>query len=428
MNRKITSVMLSILTITTLFTSCTLSKPSTNPSESGNNTIQESLYDENGRIDYTKVFQQTNTATLPLMKTDFDGVYYTMDTQGTVRFFRIIDGILTEQQATGVYNVSAKLSGQSIPASIYYITIDGKTNGYGLYTFSSNYNIMLYDYVFFKLCELPPSFAYGNNLLLLADTDKSRFYEEKVYSEQFYFDPETSETDGYFLSEAQRQTGMDGIKMTDYKMFTDEILNQTFDEIYFYTSRAYVADEVKYVDVYTSGGYDTNVDNIRVLWDILGMTFYRTADGIYYFNKTEDGFTLNFYDNYNDDIIKEFSGNYSTDFIRSGTSILEKASGMFYDIKSNKEYKFDYTVFGSGFVVTDYVFTDKYAAIIGESPSGGLQIGVYDITDNNVIIFNNFTNRNMEKIHITESGNLIISVCYESNYTAYQLVCDLNKF
>lgn len=428
MIRSRTAILLCSILLLFSLSSCSFVKPGTvNPS--GNQDAQPtSLYDADGKISYTKVFTESSSATLPLMKTDIDGLFYTMDTQGNVRFFRLIDGILTEQAATGVYSASVKCSGQSIPVDIHYITVDGVTNGYGLYTFSSEYNIMLYDYAFFKLCELPDGFEYGNELLLLIDTDKSRFYSDKIYSEQFYFDPATSQTAGYFLSEAQRQTGMDGVNMKDYKMFTDAIVSQPQDEIYFFTSRSYVADDVKKVDIYTSGGYDTNVDNIPVVWDVMGMFFHRTADGVYYYNKLANGFCVNFYDYNKDTNIKEFEGNFETDYLRSGTAILQIANGSFYDIAANASFTFDYSVFGSGFLPTDFIHTDKYAAIVGESPSGGLQIGVYDKADNKVIIFDDFTNRNMEKVHITDDGFLVVSVCYESDYTAFTLLCDLNKF
>ncbi len=428
MSRRIISIIISIFILTTVFTACSITKSPGNIQLSNNDNSPTTLFDADGKISYTKVFQQSSAATLPLMPTDFDGVYYTMDTSGNVRFFRIIDGVLTEQKPNGVYSVSVRCSGQSIPADIYYIIIDGKTNGFGLYTFSSEYNIMLYDYAFFKLCELPASFAYGNELLLLIDTDKTRFYKDKVYSEQFYFDPDTSETAGYFLSEAQRQTGMDGIKMKDYKMFTDSILHQPFEEIYFFTSRAYVADTNKFVDIYTSGGYDTNVDNIQVVWDVLGMTFYRTSDGLYYYSTKDDGFFIYLYDNYNYEVIREFDGDFDNDYLKSGTSILETKTGIAFDMSDKKEYSFDYSMFGTGFTPTKFVSNGRYSAIVGESPSGGLQIGVFDKNDNTVTIFDDWTNRNMECIDITDDGFLVISVCYESNYTAFQMLCNLNNF
>ena len=429
MNLKFTAIVVCILIVLGTFAGCTLpfgqeEQPSGGEMESVDAT---KLADADGKISYTKLFAESNTAALPLMKTDFDGVYYTMDTAGTVQFFRILDGVLTRVPKDGIYSVNVRCSGQNIPADIYYLYVDGKVNGFGLYTATNASGVLLYDYAFFKICELPLSFADDGELLLLIDTDKTRFYKDKIYSEQFYFDTDDLSTD-YFLSEAQRQIGMDGIKMKDYKMFTDEILHQPYNSVYFFTSRAYVADSNKLVDIYTSGGYDTNIDNIRVVRNMLGMTFQRTENGIYYYSEEENGFVIYFYDGSNYTVEHAFTGDFETDYLRSGSAILEKNSGKVYEMLTKQEYTFDYSNLGTAFSVTDFVMNGSYAAIIGESLSGGIQVCVLDTQDGTVTVFDDFNNKNMESLHITNDGHLIISVCYESNYTAYQLICNLTRF
>lgn len=430
MKSKIISLILIISLVSVCFSACSLFVPQPVQPTENNEPITEEVTewaDKDGKVSYTKMFTESKTADMPLMKTDFENVFYTMRTDGTVHFFKLIDGVLAETQADGSYDVKVKCSGQTIPAKIYYITVDGRVNGFGLYTSANAAGVLLYDYAFFKICDLPDAFQRKGKLLLLIDTDKTRFYDDKIYSEQFYFDTDALTTT-YFLSEAQRQTGMDGLKMTDYKMFTDEMLQQPYRQFYFFSSRSYIADKVKKVDIYTSGGYDTNIDNIRVITNMLGMTFHRTDAGTYYYSKTETGFVLYFYDGKNYKTVREFSGDYNEDYIRSGTSILETDSGIVYDLVTDKEYKFDYSNFGTAFVVTDFVMNGNYAAIVGESLSGGLQIGLLNTQNNEMTIVNGFTNKNMEQIHITDEGYLVISVCYESDYTAYQLICDLNRF
>lgn len=429
MKLKIISLILIFCIALSCFAGCSFLTEDPVPPTAKNDPITEPVTewaDKDGKVSFTKMFTESKTADMPLMKTDFENVFYTMRTDGSVRFFKLIDGVIAEMQADGTYEVKVKCSGQTIPATIYYITVDGSVNGFGLYTSANASGVLLYDYAFFKLCDLPKSYRYSGELLLLIDTDKSRFYDDKIYSEQFYFDTDTYKT-SYFLSEAQRQTGMDGLKMIDYKMFTDEMLHQPYRQYYFFSSRSYIADKVKKVDIYTSGGYDTNIDNIRVVTNILGMTFYRTDAGVYYYSKTETGFILYFYDGKNYKNIREFSGDYDNDYIRCGTSILETDTGIMYDLVADKEYKFDYSNFGTAFVVTDFVANGDYAAIVGESLSGGLQIGLLNTQNNEMTITNGFTNKNMEQIHITNEGYLLISVCYESDYTAYQLICDLNR-
>ncbi len=428
MLRRTVSIIFCLLLVFTLISGCSILNQNEQPTGGETNTVDATeLVDKDGKIKFKKLFVESKTAELPLLKTDFDGIFYTMDTLGNVNFYKLVDGVLTSIEESGVYSVAPRCSGQNIPAQVHYITVDGKANGFGLYTAANNSGVLLFDYAFFKVCDLPDNFADENELLLLIDTDKTRFYGEKLYSEQFYLDTDDMTT-SYFLSEEQRHAGMDGLKVKDYKMFTDEILHQPYRNIYFFTSRAYVADDVKLVDIYTSGGYDTNVDNIRVVRNMLGMTFYRTNEGIYYYSAEDEGFVIYFYDGNDYSIIRTFEGNLDTDYFRSGTATLQKNNGIIYDIATNKEYTIDYTAFGTAFVVSDFVMNGRYAAIIGESPIGGMQIGVLDTEDGKLTVFKDFSNKNMEQIHITNDGYLVISICYKSDYTAFQLICNLNRF
>lgn len=428
MIRKWISLLVCLSILSLSFSGCSVLFGTEEPTGGETNIVDATqIADNDGRISYKKLFVKSETANLPLMKTDFDNIFYTMDTTGYVRFYKLTDGVLSEVKADGVYSVAPRCSGQNIPADVYYVNIDGKINGFGLYTTQNTSGIMLFDYAFFKICNLPDKFSYENELLLLIDTDKSRFYEDKIYSEQFYFDTEDNTTT-YFLSEAQRNSGMDGIKSKVYKMFTDEMLHQPYSKYYFFTSRAYEADDVKLVDIYTSGGYDTNIDNIRVVRNMLGMTFYRTDNGLYYYSAEENGFVIYFYDGKDYTVIREFSGDLDTDYLRSGTATIEKSSGVIYDIATDKEYTIDYSAFGTAFVLSDFVMNGRYIAVAGESPIGGKQVGVLDTEDGNFTVFNKFNNNNLEQFHITDDGHLVISVCYKSDYTAFQLICNMNRF
>ncbi len=428
MFRKTISLLLCLLFLIACMGGCTFLMQDEQPTGGETNSVNATeLVDDDGKIKFKKLFVESKTATLPLMKTDFDGIFYTMDINGNVNFYKLVDGVLTAMEENGVYSVAPRCSGQNVPAEIHYITVDGKTNGFGLYTAANSSGILLFDYAFFKICDLPDYFADEDELLLLIDTDKSRFYSEKLYSEQFYLDIDDMST-SYFLSEAQRHAGMDGLKAKDYKMFTDEILHQPYKTVYFFTSRAYVADDVKLVDIYTSGGYDTNIDNIRVVRNMLGMTFYRTDEGIYYYSAEEEGFVVYFYNGEDYTTVRTFEGDFEEDYLRSDTATLDKMNGIIYDIASDKEYTIDYSAFGTAFVVSDFVMNGRYAAVVGESPIGGIEIGVFDTEDEVLTVFKDFSNKNMEQIHITDDGHLIISVCYKSDYTAFQLICNMNRF
>ena len=87
-----------------------------------------------------------------------------------------------------------------------------------------------------------------------------------------------------------------------------------------------------------------------------------------------------------------------------------------------------YSAFGTAFIVSEFVMNGRYAAIVGESPIGGMQVGVFDTQDEALTVFKDFSNKNMEQIHITDDGHLVISICYKSDYTAFQLICNMNRF
>ena len=135
MLRKTIYITLMILISIICITGCTLPFADEQPTGGETDIVDAtSIADKDGKIDYKKLFVEYKSATLPLMPTDFDGIFYTMDINGIVKFYRLIDGVLTETEADGVYSVKPRCSGQNIPADVYYINIDGNINGYGLYT------------------------------------------------------------------------------------------------------------------------------------------------------------------------------------------------------------------------------------------------------------------------------------------------------
>lgn len=68
------------------------------------------------------------------MKTDISSVVYTVDTAGTVQFYEFKGKSYDPIDPTGTMDVTVSLSGQQIPAKIYYVERDGVLTGYGVYT------------------------------------------------------------------------------------------------------------------------------------------------------------------------------------------------------------------------------------------------------------------------------------------------------
>ncbi len=87
-------------------------------------------------------------------------------------------------------DVTVSLSGQQIPAKIYYVERDGVLTGYGVYTArSAQTPVYIYDFVMLRVANIPISYAADGKCLLLLHTDAQKVYtdnvvwEESVYSQ-----------------------------------------------------------------------------------------------------------------------------------------------------------------------------------------------------------------------------------------------------
>ena len=81
------------------------------------------------RIDVYK--RQTEAfADHPLLPTDFDGIFYSADPNGSFEFYEYKNGGFTKIEASGTVTATVSLSNQSIPAKIAYLKRDGKVDVY----------------------------------------------------------------------------------------------------------------------------------------------------------------------------------------------------------------------------------------------------------------------------------------------------------
>lgn len=109
------------------------------------------------------------------MKTDISSVVYTVDTAGTVQFYEFKGKSYDPIDPTGTMDVTVSLSGQQIPAKIYYVERDGVLTGYGVYTAQSAQTpVYIYDFVMFRVANLPSAYAADGKCLLLLHTDAQR--------------------------------------------------------------------------------------------------------------------------------------------------------------------------------------------------------------------------------------------------------------
>lgn len=385
-------------------------------------------------LDYNDVYKTDVSVALPLMKTDFENVFFTMSKKGEVKFYEVSGGAITELPENGAYKVEADCSGQKLPAEIHYIERDGSVNGYGLFTNLLYPDVLLYDYAFFKVTDMFDAFADGSDtLLMLLDIDHTRFYsDEKVYSDVFYL--YSDKTCKHFLSEEQRVIDIYARQRTDYKMFTDDILAQDdADNVLFFTSRNYVSfEESDKADIFTSGGYGTNVDNIVYIEDVATLDFWRADGKTYYLKETADengdtAFTVNIFDGSESEIVATFSGDPDEDYIIRDKYILNRLTGDIYNVLTGETKNLSYDKFNSGFAPDLFEISEngRFCAVRG-SIGGKVSCGIADLETDRVMVYTDDVFRFIANIQALNDGTIIVSAATgESAAAFYQLTAAL---
>ena len=389
---------------------------------------------------YTDFYTEQRSAQLPLMKTDFDGIYYTMTKEGEVAFYEAADGAFSVLPEAGSYEVTATCSDQPLTATIHYIENDGHTFGCGLFTNLMQQDVLYYDYAFFKVTDMFERYTDTNGVnyfnrggkLLLIDTESDRFYsDEKIYSEAFVLNEDYSTS--LFLSNDQRAVGMDAREKTDYKMFTDDILDQNDTRnVLFFSSRYYVDyNDGGNVDIFTSGGSGTNIDNVRYVIDVDGLYFWNYEDETYFFRDNDDGsFTLKAYNEDSNETrsLEDFSGSLKDDYIVRGNFIFSKKTGHVMNVLTGEPYDLPYTAFGASFTADLFTVSEngRYCAVRGVAGNNRAGCGVMDLASGTFIAYTDDVFGNIANINLLNDGTVILSMAEGENAANYyQLVAKM---
>lgn len=416
---------------------------------------EETASGEEIKHSFEDVFSSFTAAGLPLMKTDVENVFYTMNKAGEVGFYKVSDKNIEKIEDVKVFAVTVVCSGQKLPVTIYSTVVDGRTLGYGLFTNENHPEVFLYDYAFFKVTDQFDAYSSKSDLILLIDVEKDRFYDEnKVYSESYYlYKDYTSKT---FLNEDQRIVDLNARLRTDYKMFTDGILHQSQDKILFFSSRFY--NDFEYsdsTDIFISGGYGENVDNNRYVLDIASLDIFRTEDGVYYFKNNEaafeeettqaateepstdveattekkseenGSFSVMFYDGKDSKEIISFEGSLKEDFILSETKLLNIKTGEIYDVLSGDTQKLDYKEFETTFIPDLFEVSENgsYCLVRGKNNLGKPSLGVMDFTNDKFCTYTDNVFGHIASMQILNDGTVVLSLAAsESGENYYQLI------
>lgn len=394
---------------------------------------------------YENVFETYSDAGFPLMKTDIENVFYTMSKTGEVAFFKASNSKIEKIENVKTFDVSVSCSGQKLPAKIYYIEIEGKTLGYGLFTNEQHPEVYLYDYAFFKVTNQFAKYT-SSDLLLLIDIDKNRFYDdEKVYSESFYLYESYSTKP--FLNEDQRIVDLNARLRTDYKVFTDGILHQSESKILFFSSRFYNDyDYSDKVDIFISGGSGENVDNNRYILDVASLNFWRTDKGVYYLKNKEvaeenttgaadgaeaakEAFAVMVYDGKESKESISFEGSLDNDFILDEEYLLHITSGEVYNILTGETFKIDYSKFETSFTPDIFEISEngKYCVVRGRNNLNKPSVGLLNVATGEFTALTDNVFGQVASVQVANDSTVVISLAANEQATAYyQLVAKIN--
>lgn len=339
---------------------------------------------QTGSISMSSIKNSEVTSSYSIQKSDIENVYYSISSDtGEVKFFEYKDSKLTEIEPTGKKTVTAPVSGQNITAEITYLQRGDDITGYGLFLNNGNTGVYFYDYFFLKFKSLPQSHLIDEgDILLLMDENKEDFSNQyKTYEQSFYYNMETGKI-SRFMNNATDSTDLEGKKRSDYAVLTDEVLDSAKESIVFFTSRYYAVTDPN-LDV------DLDTKNRSVYNRLVTHAHYMYAktvdEGTLFLRKNSDGtgFSAIITPGYGKEakVVKEFTGDYEKDYIRSGDYLLNKNTAVITSLVTGKEI----TLNNPGVSNIEFfaISSDESKAVIAGTPTdsskGAQAIGFFDL-------------------------------------------------
>lgn len=325
---------------------------------------------QSGNIEIRSISDSEVTSSWAIQKSDIENIYYSMSPDsGEVKFFEYSDSKLKEIEPTGKKTVTADVSGQKITADITYIQRGDDITGYGLFLNDGTSGVYFYDYFFLKFKTLPVSHQVDEgDVLLLMDESKDDFYSPfKSYEQSFYYNMENGKI-SRFMNNATDSTDLEGKKRSDYAILTDDVLNSAGKSIVFFTSRYYAVTDPNLdvdLDTKTRSVYNRLVSHAHFM-------YAKSVDGGTVFlreNSDGSGFSSILIPGYGKDeqVIKEFSGSYENDYIRSGDYLINISSGVITSLLTGKDITFE----NPGLAKIEFfaISSDGTKAVIAGTPS-----------------------------------------------------------
>ncbi len=272
---------------------------------------------------YSKAVSLSGELPLPLLETGLNGVYFTADSNGAVKFYELgAAGLKVYAGETTTAGLKVECSRQKIPVTMYSVKKDGESAGFGLFTNDGTVPVKIYDYAFFKITGLPAGYGRGKRLLLADFNKKDRFSNRKVYTEAFFYSPETEKIEK-LVSDNSRTIDEKGAFRSDWVLLTDAFLAGLGDKPYYLSSRYYnlgAKGTVSDILPLTRG------KPAPVFKGILGLWARGTAAGTAFLRPAAGGFQAVVGAGGKENAVREWKGDYFADYLQFDDYLLNKKS------------------------------------------------------------------------------------------------------
>lgn len=233
------------------------------------------------------IMPQSLVTEYPLVQSDIDNIFYCISPDGTVEFYEFGKDMLSKYSGE-VNSVDLKplLTYYAVPITVYYIEVDGKTIGYGLFTTeNTRAEVNLYSYAFAKLTDAPTVYGVDGKMLLISTNPDEVYSADKIYTEAFSVDMDTQKCSP-ITAQRDRNADKTGRLSERWSMFTDSYLASVSKKAGMISGRLYNEGTAVF-DAYDLNE-SLNTPEIKGMW---GTYLRETENGaLVYIKKTDDGF------------------------------------------------------------------------------------------------------------------------------------------
>ncbi len=233
------------------------------------------------------VTPQSLVTEYPLVQSDFDNIFYCLKPDGTVEFYEFGNNMLSKYSGeVNMIELKPSLTYYKVPITVYYIEVEGKTLGYGLFTTeNSDAKVNLYSYAFAKLVDAPVVYGIDGKLLLISTNADEAYSADKLYTEAFKVDMDTKKCSPV-TAQRDRTADKTGRQSERWSMFTDSYLASVSKKAGMISGRLY-NENTSVFDVYDLNE-SLNTPEVKGMW---GTYLRETENGaLVYIKKTDSGF------------------------------------------------------------------------------------------------------------------------------------------